>query len=243
MKWNTAISTRANDELFIRGIAHAKLLQEHTFTEVAFFLFSGHLPRVPEQKLFDMLLTACIEHGIEAPSDFVPRVSASVGNPLNIAVAAGLLTIGDWHGGAAEELAKLLYSDTSSNDIVKNILSQKKRVPGFGHAVYKDQDPRAQALLQKAAELGLAGPYIQKVQELELELEAQSGKHLPFNIDGALAACMCELGLDWRLGRALFAFARMPGMMAHALEEVTREKPYRRLDPKDVMYDGPTIND
>ncbi len=242
MKWNTAISTRVNNELFIRGIAHSKLIQEHTFTEVSFFLLSGRLPDQSEQKLFDILLASCVEHGIEAPSDFVPRVSASVGNSLHVAAAAGLLAIGDWHGGAAEELARLLYSKADAATIVKNVLAAQKRVPGFGHALYKDKDPRAEALLQKAEELGVAHAYIKKVRELEHELEAQSGKHLPLNIDGALAACMCELGLDWRLGRALFGFARMPGMLAHALEEVLREKPYRRLDVGDTTYDGPQIN-
>lgn len=241
MKWNTAISTKKDGALFIRGHALSSLMEEKTFSEVTYLLLSNRLPTPPEHTLFTMLLVACIEHGIEAPSDFVPRVSISVGNPMNVAMAAGLLAVGDWHGGAAEELARLLQTPASASEIVAHTLAAGARLQGFGHKLYKDSDPRAEALLQKAASLGLATSFVEKARALEHELEAQSGTHLPINIDGALAACMCELGLDWRLGKALFGFARMPGMMAHALEEKTREKPYRRLDEDEVSYDGPTF--
>lgn len=241
MKWNTAISAKKDGALFIRGHALSSLMEERTFTEVAFLLLGGRLPSEPEQTLFNMMLVACVEHGVEAPSGFAPRVSISVGNPMNAAMAAGLLAIGDWHGGAAEELARLLQTGNSAEEIVAETMAAGKRLPGFGHKIYKDSDPRAEALMQKVEHLGLATSYAKKVRELEHALEAKSNSRLPLNIDGALAACMCELGLDWRLGKALFGFARMPGMMAHALEETTREKPYRRLDEGDVSYDGPAI--
>ncbi len=241
MKWKTAISTKKDGELYIRGNALSKLMRERTFTEVAFLLLGERLPNESERELFDMILVSCAEHGVEVPSAFVPRVSISTGNPMNAALAAGLLAIGDFHGGAIEECARLLQSDASAEKIVAEMLAADKRLPGFGHKLYKEEDPRAETLLAKAGELRLAGSYVKKVRAFGEELEKQSGKHLPLNIDGAIAALMCEMKLDSLLGKALFGFARMPGMMAHALEELRNEKPYRRFGEEDVTYNGPSL--
>jgi len=241
MKWRTSISTRKNGELYVRGHALSDLMRNDSFSASAFLVLSGRKPTKNEQALFDMILVSCIEHGVEAPSAFSARVSASVGNPMNAALAAGLLATGDWHGGAIEEAARLLASEKSPEEIVGEVCNSGKRLAGFGHKIYKDSDPRAEALFLRAEELGFSGVSIKKARTLGTELEKQTGKKLPLNIDMAIAALMCEMKLDWRLGKAIFAFARMPGMIAHAHEEMVNEKPYRRLDETDVEYTGPAI--
>jgi len=234
MKWNTAISTHRDGELSIRGTSLSTLMRERTFSEVAFLLFSERLPDEKESRLFDAMLVACAEHGVEAPSAFSARVSASVGNPLHVAAAAGILATGDYHGGAIEEAAELFSTKTT----VADVLASGKRFPGFGHKLYKDVDPRAELLFTLAEELGLSGDYVAHAKSIRDELARTSGKTLPINIDGALAALLLELKLTPRLGKVLFAFARMPGMIAHILEEVQNEKPYRRLESEDVTYTG-----
>ncbi|MEK7602522.1 MAG: citryl-CoA lyase [Patescibacteria group bacterium] len=234
MKWNTAISTTKEGQLVVRGISLSELVRDHSFSEVSFLLLSGRLPSDTEQKLFDMMLVSMSEHGVQAPSAFSARVSASVGNPLHVAIAAGILATGDHHGGAIEAAAQYFQAKTS----VEKVLAERSRFPGYGHKVYKDADPRAQQLLQAATELGIAGVHVEQARLIEKELAVATGKHLPLNIDGAIAALMLELGLDPHLGKPLFAFGRMPGMMAHALEEIQNEKPYRRLDDEDITYTG-----
>lgn len=241
MEWKTAISTRKDNELYIRGESLESLMQNHSFTEAIFLLLAGRLPEQGEKILFDMMLVSCVEHGVEAPTGFVPRVSASVGNPMNVAMAAGLLAMGEFHGGAAEACAQILESEDSADKIVASMMAAGKKIPGFGHAIYKDKDPRAELLLKKAAELGKAKASIEKARAIQKEIEKQSGKVLPLNIDGAIAAIMLELGLDWRLGKALFGLSRMAGMIAHAHEEMVNEKPYRRFDEGDVTYTGKDI--
>ncbi len=240
MKWNTAISTKKDGEVYVRGVALSTLIKERTFSEVAFLLMGGRLPKENELALFNMMLVSAAEHGVEVPSSFAPRVAISVGNPMNAALAAGMLATGDHHGGAIELLAQMLASKRPAEELVDEMLGQGGRMPGFGHKIYKDIDPRAAVLLAKAEELGLAGAYVEELRAMHETLESR-GKTLPINIDGALAALMCELGLDYRLGKGLFAFARMPGMMAHALEEAQNEKPYRRFDEGDTEYSGPAI--
>ena len=65
------------------------------------------------------------------------------------------------------------------------------------------------------------------------------GKKLPINVDGAIAAVLCELGFPSHMGNAFFMIARMPGILAHYSEEKQRQKPMRRINPNDYEYDGP----
>lgn len=238
MRWKTAISTHKEGALHIRGEALEKIMLEHTFPEVIFLLLGGRMPSEKETVMLNMVLVSCAEHGVEAPSAFSSRVSASVGNPLHVALAAGLLSTGDWHGGAIERAAQYLQSEDSPEHIVSTLRARGEKLSGFGHKIYKDKDPRAELLLEKAREYGVAGNGVARVRALETELATQSGKHLPINIDGAIAAIITDLGFDWRLGNAFFLLGRTPGILAHAHEEMVNEKPYRRIDESDVEYIG-----
>ena len=237
-KWRTKISQHKDGKFYVRGLSLEELIQKHTFTEVIFLLLKGNLPNEKEAKMLDAILVASAEHGIHAPSAFVTRAAASTGNPMNAALAAGILTVGEWHGGAVEKCAQMLQSEKSAEEIVREVIKDKEKLAGYGHKAYKDEDPRTVAIFVKAKELGLSQKYIDKAVAIQQEFEKQSGKKLPINIDGAIAAIISELGFDWRLGKAVFALGRMPGMIAHAHEEIVNERPYLRLEEEDVEYTG-----
>ena len=111
-------------------------------------------------------------------------------------------------------------------------------MPGFGHKIYKEKDPRAQALLKKAKDLGFDLIFADKAVKIEEEIRKQKGKKLPLNIDGAIAVLLCEMGFDSKTGKAFFILARMPSMIANIIEEMNEEKTYRRLNEEDVEYGG-----
>lgn len=240
-KWITKITTHnENQEPIIRGYSLIELIKKTTFTQSVFLVLKGELPTEKEEKLFNALLVASIDHGVEAPSTTVARITASSGVPSSSAIAAGVASIGENHGGAAESLAKILQksSDKSANEIVAEFKNKGKRIPGFGHKIYK-VDPRTQTLLKIAQENGFGGKYIKLALEIEKELENSSGKKLPLNIDGAIAALMSELNFDYRLGKSLFIISRIVGIAAHVHEEQTTAKPVRRLSEGDIDYQGP----
>lgn len=237
-KWKTAISTRKNAELYIRGYKFLDLLKKRDFVDIVFLLWRGKFPTKNQSKMFNAMLVSAAEHGLEAPSTFVPRTVASCGTPFSTAVASGVLAIGERHGGAVEKIAFLLQSKAGAKEIVWETLKNKEYLAGFGHKVYKTGDPRVSMLFSQAKKYKLAGKYIKKVIDLEIELKKRSGKLVPINIDGALGALLCEFGFDWRLGKAVFILARVAGISAHVLEELTNEKSYRRLAEEDVEYIG-----
>lgn len=241
MKWRTAISAHRENQLYIRGEKLETLIEKHSFTEAIFLLLKGSLPNEKETAMLDAILVAMCEHGIAAPSTFVARTAISTGNPFNSALAAGILAIGEYHGGAIEKCAYHLQSGERAETIVENVLKDGGRMPGYGHKMYKESDPRTQIIIKKAKELNFYGTYVELALKIANALHSQTGKNLPLNIDGAVAAIISELGIDWKLGKALFVLGRLPGLIAHTYEELTREKPYRRLEESDIEYDGPKI--
>lgn len=231
MRFKTKISKTEKGVHLIRGENLVDLIKEKSFVEVLFLLWRGNFPSVEEKELVEAILVSSVENGIEAPTIFSSRVSLASGNSVNASLAAGLLAMGESHGGAAERCANILKSDLSATDIVE----ENKIVPGFGHKVYKDEDPRARAIFEKVKSLGLPSKYFDLAYEVEKELEEKAGKKIPLNIDGAIAAVMLDLNFDPYFGKAFFALSRLVGMSAHIKEEKEQKNSYYRLEQGDVI--------
>lgn len=238
MKWKTAISVHRNGALYVRGVRLTELLGKMSFSEAIFFLLQGKRPTRQEIKMLDALLVAMIEHGVEVPSAFVSRSVASTGNSTHTALAAGILAMGEFHGGAIEEAARNLQSRETPRMIVARSAKNHTRVAGYGHKIYKSKDPRVEALLVKLCSLKLPRQYVNRALAIEKELQRVNGKVVPLNIDGAAAAMLLDLGFNWELGKSFFVLGRLPGLIAHAEEERKNEKPYRRFAEEDVEYVG-----
>lgn len=240
MKWKTSISKADESGNTIRGYELNDLIGNLTFSETIYLVLKGELPRENETKMLDAMLVACVEHSIAPPSIIAARTAVSSGNPPNVGIAAGILSIGDHHGGAVEEAARIMQEKAGKNadGLVRQFREEGKRIAGYGHKVYST-DPRAQELLRLARNYGIAGKHCIFAGEIEKSLERYSGRKLCLNIDGAIAAIMSDMGFDWRLGKSLFVIGRTAGIAAHVHEELTREKPFRRLEESDIDYDGP----
>ncbi len=242
-KWRTAISFHKGHEAYVRGYKLEDLIGNLTFTEAIYLVLKGELPNEKETKMLDAIFTSIVEHSIAPPSVIAARAVASGGNPMNVAVGAGVLAFGEAHGGALEGAMKFLQDnvDRDPEEVVKEYLENKKRIPGYGHRYYKEYDPRTRKLMELAKEIGFYGKYCRFAEEVEKAIEKLKGKKLVLNIDGAIAAITSEMGFDWRLGKGFFIIGRIPGLVAHVYEELTMEKPFsKRLDEdKEVEYLGP----
>jgi citrate synthase len=241
---DTAISRVFPDRILVRGYNLVDLAATRSFGDVVYVLLRGELPAGHEGELIEAMLSVMVEHSINAPSTFAARTAANAGTPLQGAVAAGVLTIGENHGGAGEECARILqeavasvggdsilWSDPASVgalavEVVATSRAAGKRLPGFGHRVH-DPDPRAAFLLGKAHQLGIAGPHTMLAEALVDALKQQSGRSLPLNVDGALGALISDMGFDYRMGKGLFILARTAGLLAHVQEEMETGKPFQ----------------
>ena len=106
--WKTGITTVKPNRIVTRGYRQEDLIGEVPFSHSVFLLLKGRLPTDNEGKMMDAILTSSIDHGITPPSARAARTVASSGVPLPTAVAAGIMAVGDVHGGAIEQGALLL---------------------------------------------------------------------------------------------------------------------------------------
>lgn len=245
-RWRTGIGRVRPNEILVRGYDLVELIGRRPFGDVCYLLLSGELPVGNEGRMIDAVLVAAAEHSVVAPSVDAARYVASTGVPLQAAVAAGMIGLGDFHGGAVDAAARMLLDADESGArpdeavlaIARRYREEGRRLPGYGHVVH-DPDPRAGRLLEVAGELEFRGRWCDLAEAFERAAGEVLGRPLRMNIDGAMAAILLELGLDWRLGKAFYVMARAPGLVAHAFEEQTRERPYRDIGWEGVEYDGP----
>ena len=249
LHWTTEITSIQPNKVRLRGYRIDELMGRVTFGQAVYLALKGELPSPEVGQLIDAMLVSSIDHGATPPSALAAHTVASTGATLNASIAAGVLSINRFHGGAIEGCMRLLLDgierldgDRSPDEVAAKILaelkSQKKRAPGFGHRIHTD-DPRTKRLLALADELGVSGDGVTMARAFENSLEASLGRRLPLNVDGALGALLVDLDFPPELGNAFFIIARVTGLAAHTHEEMTRQRPMRRIHPTDHEYDGP----
>ena len=246
--WRTAIATSDATSLRIRGYDITALMKL-SFADMIFLLHQGRLPNESERRLLDAILIGVADHGANAPSCAAARLVAS-GNrqSLSAAVAAGVLAIGDEHGGTGSMCMELIAEgveraeresiplDETARRITAEAKAQKHRMPGFGHRVHHTIDPRTDVLFGMARESGIAGKGIEFVIALKAAIREQI-RPVTINIDGALAAVLFDMGFPAPFGKLVFIIGRVAGLSAEVAEEYAREKAMRIHIP--VTYDGP----
>ncbi|MCB9359070.1 citryl-CoA lyase [Candidatus Woesearchaeota archaeon] len=238
MRFKTSVSKIKENDIIIRGENLSGLVEGSSFSDSIFLILRNRKPSKKESRVFNAILVSCIDHGMGTLSALTTRFAMSGTHQLNTAVAAGLCSIGKFHGGAIENCMQQLTSVKDVKQFVSDSLSAKKVIFGFGHKVYKKEDPRAQQILKICKEEGFSSEYIDAALDMEKEIEKQKGKKLVLNIDGLIAAILLEMGFAPEEGNGIFIIARLPGLIAHANEERLKEKPVRRLEEDEIEYEG-----
>ncbi len=200
---------------------HLEISQTSSFSDLIFETLSEHKPSPSQSKVFELILNLSIDHGPETPSAVPLIEKAKSGATISEAVAEGILQINDRHGGAIEPCMNFFYQIRNSNLEIRNIigekLANKEIIAGFGHRIYKDEDPRAQLIIKTMQESLIGAEFIEIAKKVEAEIEKQKGIKLPLNIDGAIAIALCDFIWEPKLGKAVFLCARVPGLCAHFL--------------------------
>jgi len=201
MAWSTA------DRITVRGRdLPSQILGKLNLGDVAFLELTGRLPSAAESAVFNAIAVTLVEHGI-TPSALATRMTI-LGAPeaMQAAVAAGLCGLGSVFVGSTQGAAKILLAalptrdapgdlDRIASEIVADHRARKITIPGIGHPIHKPIDPRTPRLFEIAEEYGFKGRYVELMTLIATHAEKASGKSLPVNATGALAALCCELGL------------------------------------------------
>src|SRR5882724_5754618 len=250
-RWQTALTAIEPNKILVRGYPLDEMMGRLSFAEAVYLLLMGELPTPAIGRMLNAVLVSSLDHGVAPPSTLAARNVATSGAPLKDSVAAGILAFGPHHGGDIESCMRFLDGgltmmrvgqtvQQAADAIVRECVVSNEVPPGFGHR-FHTRDPRAARLFQMVLELELEGEHVRLIRIAERALDAHTahfGRPLPVNVDGAIAAISADLGFAYELGNAIFLISRLPGLIAHAHEERTRQSPMRQIDPKDYDYDG-----
>ena len=205
------------------------------------YMLFGEEPTEQEARLMEKDFVIHAEHGINA-SAFAARVAASTNSDLHSAVVSGIGTLkGPAHGGAAEEVMAMaldIGEEEKAEGYVRNILDGGGRIMGFGHRVYKVEDPRARHLQTECQALGdqKGQPkwfrILSKVAEV---MEPYQSRGICPNVDFWAGAMYHLMGIPKELFICIFAMGRIPGWTAQVTEQFSNNILLRPL----LLYDGP----
>ena len=207
------------------------------------YMLTGERPNSTAIRAFDIALTLHADHELNA-STFAARVAAATLTDIYSAVVAAIGTLkGPLHGGANAEVMKMLLElgQTASgdrvDDVIRGKLARKEKIPGFGHRVYKTEDPRATHLRQMSRELGKRSSntaWFDMSQRIEALVKGE--KKLNPNVDFYSASTYYALGIPIDLYTPIFAVSRISGWTAHVLEQYANN---RLIRPR-ADYTGPS---
>ncbi len=241
MQFKTRISKLVNEDVVIRGEKLSSLISTGKFSDSIFLLLSARKPSPAESVLFEKMLISVIDHGMGTTSSMTSRFIVSGGNGLNVGVGGGILSLGDHHGGAIEKAMQQFYAwqrlgKEKARAEIKDMIMNKKTIYGFGHKVYKDEDPRVVLLLDEVKKKKFTSTHLYLKEEVEKAFAEAKGKKIPLNIDGLLALLLCDFAFDPLLGKGIFIIGRTPGLVAQCHEELKYEKPVRRVEEDEIEF-------
>ncbi|MGT2511372.1 citryl-CoA lyase [Cupriavidus basilensis] len=252
----TEIGYTTPDRITLRGRDLAtEVIGKLDFVQTLCLVALGRLPGAAEARMIDTLLVTAVDHGL-TPSAISARMTW-LGAPESLqgAVAAGLLGAGERFLGTVQNMAELLLQEGASlaadadaaamaehgRRIVAACRSAGKPIPGVGHPIHAQGDPRVPVLMETASANGFHGKYCRLALALGDACGDDTRRVLPLNAAGAIGAILAEMGLDPLFGRGLALIGRCAGLVAHLIEE--REQPVGqqvwnlvlRQDPRNVL--------
>ncbi|MET8785626.1 MULTISPECIES: citryl-CoA lyase [unclassified Streptomyces] len=206
------------------------------FGELAFWLAVQRRPSAGETRVFEAVLAALADHGF-TPTAIVTRLTyLSAPDSVQGALAAGLLGGGSRFLGVTEDTGRFLHEVLESQDgtlptdeagwdaVALHTLRERRAsgtfVPGLGHHVHKEGDPRTPRLMRIAREEGLFGPHLSLFAAIGRVHPTVLGKTLPLNGAGVCGAALADLGLPLPLLRGFALLARTAGLIGQLAEEL-----------------------
>jgi citrate synthase len=203
------------------------------------YTLTGQEPDTVSEKAFDVALILHADHGFNA-STFAARVTAATMSDMYSSVVSGIGALkGPLHGGANEAVMLMLQEigePERAESYIMERLAKKDKIPGFGHRVYKTEDPRAKVLrsyCEKLSEHHNDTRWLQISKTVERVVRANT-KVYP-NVDFYSASCYHLMGIPTELFTPIFVCSRVVGWTAHILEQWANN----RLIRPDSNYIGP----
>jgi len=248
----TAISTSDEHRIVVRGEDLCKdLIGKISFTDYFHLLVTGSRPSAAATAVLDATLVAIAEHGL-VPSVQAARMTlAAAPDAMQGAVAAGILGCGSVILGASETAGRLFVEiqermrsvsdiDAAALAVLREYRAAKKAIPGYGHPLHKERDPRVAQLFSVAREHGANLDFIAIADAVERQMPEAVGKALKLNVSAAIPAVLLGIGFPLQALKGVPILARTAGLIAHLNEELTQSIGFALSyqATRELVYDG-----
>lgn len=234
MPIKTDIGYTTPDTIWVRGRnLSTEVLGKLDFVEMIWLLTFGRAPEAREKNMVNLLLVTAADHGL-TPSALTARLTW-LGAPESLqgAVAAGLLGAGNNFLGTVQNVSEILLREAApltddaddatvrarAAQVVRDFRAARTPIPGIGHPIHVDGDPRVPTLMAVSRANGYFGRHWRLALAISEVLREDHGRRLPLNAAGANGAVLADMGLDPLLGRGLALIGRAAGLVAHVYEE------------------------
>lgn len=245
-EYATGIGTSDAESISLLGHdLAADLLGTVSFGELAFWLVTKQRPTASQLRVFEAVLVSLADHGF-TPTAIAARLTYySAPDSVQGALAAGLLGGGSRFLGVTEDTGMYLHEaladltgtggwneaiwdkaewdeaawDAAALDLVRSARQAGRKVPGLGHPVHREGDPRTPVILAIAREEGTYGPHLRLFEAIGRVHPEVLGRRLPLNGAGVAGAALADLGLPVSLLRGFALLARTAGLLGHLAEE------------------------
>jgi citrate synthase len=237
MSYQTGLGTSDATSIRLMGLDLADdLMGKVGFGELAYWLVMQRRPSAGELRVFESVLVALADHGF-TPTAIAARLTyLSAPDSLQGALAAGLLGGGSRFLGVTEDCGRFLHDALAAHDgdlpiddvgwdslariVVTATKDARRLVPGLGHPVHKDTDPRTPRLFAIAEESGCLGPHLRLFAAVGRVHPEILGRTLPLNGAGVCGAALADLDLPVELLRGFALLTRAAGLLGQIAEEI-----------------------
>jgi citrate synthase len=238
----------------------AELIGQISFGELAYQLLTLQPPTPQQSRVFEAVLVALADHGF-TPTALAARLTyLSAPDAIQGALAAGLLGGGSRFLGVSEDTGRFLHEalgtadplptnetewDALATEAIVRHRATGGFVPGLGHHLHKNGDPRTPVIIRIAHEEGQYGPHLALFEAVGRVAPGLLGKNLPLNGAGACGAALADLGLPLELLRGVALLARCAGLLGHIAEEIRlpiADRIFREVESRAVYVEpGSTL--
>lgn len=246
--WTTRISRAESGKIWVRGYPVEELIENLSFSEAAYLLLRGELPDERAAALFDLALRSGMDQQLINSAVCAARFTASAfpDSPVP-ALASGMLASGSVTGSPQEPAEMLIEAvswaigeQEAASRAVDRWLELRGAVPGLGHPVHKQAEPRAEAVRRLARERDGWREHGRMLDAIEGELGRRKGRAIPVNLAGALGALLADLGFEPLAIGGLGALGYGMALLAHVVEEIREGVPLRIIpEALGAHYAGP----
>lgn len=246
--WITGVSQITPQDIYIRGYAMSELVGNVPFSAITYLLVRGELPTPGQAKMMDVILSSILDYGLQKSGTVAARAVVSVNPVMTAGLGAAVLAAGEYalspEGTGrfiSENFAAWKNSgrpmDEAAASLVEELRSAKRRVPGFGHQVFRGIDPRSERLKSIAKAEGVWGEATEWYEAVHRAFQAASNKpDLVLNDVGMLAAIMVQMGFTPQEMCGLAILSTFPGLIAHISEEIQSGVRNRLIPETHVEY-------